>query len=153
MAGYGTGPSNASVIAYITRDETSASESDSGGPTKPKIKASASPRAYRLWSHEVNEEGETIHGAIESLGERFTSGKISRFEFENRTALIEHFSKYTPPSDLPFGTIVEEGPVEGEEDYSLAARVRRACWYSMARATHAMCFVCFVCCDDLYRRL
>eukprot|EP00613_Pedinella_sp_CCMP2098_P002670 CAMPEP_0171626332 /NCGR_PEP_ID=MMETSP0990-20121206/19966_1 /TAXON_ID=483369 /ORGANISM="non described non described, Strain CCMP2098" /LENGTH=136 /DNA_ID=CAMNT_0012193681 /DNA_START=108 /DNA_END=515 /DNA_ORIENTATION=+ len=135
----------AAKIAYITaNDDTSASESDRDVPKTQKLnKPPQEPRAYRLWSHEVNEEGMTVGGAIEGLGEAYKSGKISRFEFENRTMLVEHFSKFKPTSDLPF--IVEEPGFPGEylfenEGSGLVGRLLRHCLYSATQATRAMCW-------------
>jgi hypothetical protein len=96
----------------------------------------------------------TVGGAIEGLGEAYKSGKISRFEFENRTMLVEHFSKLKPTSDLPF--IVEEPFGESQfnnEDMDLAHRLLRHCLYSASQATRAMCWVCSDCVYACYRRL
>jgi hypothetical protein len=59
MSGYGSSNSDimAAKIAYITaNDDTSASESDRDATTPKQKKPPQQPRAYRLWSHEVNEE-------------------------------------------------------------------------------------------------
>jgi len=151
MADYGTKKSVA--LAYLTDGESSSTSASDSDVKKPKKSFGPNPRAYRLWAFEVKEEM-SVHGAIENLGEEYTSGKISRFEFENRTALIEHFSKLKPPEDLPF--IMESGELpEGSDDeeaslgYRLAARGLR----SAAKATHFFCYVCTSCFTECYRRL
>ena len=106
------------VAAFLhPQDTTSASDSDVSGP--PKVKSN--PRGYRLYSNEVK-EGVTVHDAIDCLGESYTSGKISRFEFENRTALIAHFTKFKSPSDMPF--IVEEPEIPESESCMEHLRIR-----------------------------
>ena len=152
MSDYGT--KRSAALAYILGEESSTSASDSDAAAR-KAPAAPKSRDYRLWSFTVEEEGNTVHGAIESLGETYTSGKISRFEFENRTALIEHFSKFKPPEDLPF--IMEEGG-EGEvdlplEDQSQLESLGAHCWYSAVRATQTFCYVCSSCFTECYRRL
>lgn len=140
------------LASYIANDasDTSASDSDRGALPKPKMSSS-----YRLWSREVTEDGQTVHNAIEDLGESYSSGKISRFEFENRSVLIEHFSKYKPPDDMPF--IVEE-PFDSLNDSSnpydqesSLMQLYRQCMFSAGSATRLMCCVClqFECCDSL----
>ena len=98
----------------------------------------------------------TVGGAIEGLGDAYKSGKISRFEFENRTMLVEHFSKFKPTADLPF--IVEEPAFGGEqlfenEDATFTGRVVSHCLYSATQATKTMCWVCMECVEGCYRRL
>lgn len=141
------------LASFIANDasDTSASDSDRGALPKPKMSSS-----YRLWSREVTEDGQTVHNAIEDLGESYSSGKISRFEFENRSVLIEHFSKYKPPDDMPF--IVEEPFDPNSSDgfnnhYSQESsfiQLYRQCMFSAGSATRLMCCLCvqFDCCDS-----
>lgn len=138
------------LAAFIANDasDTSASDSDRGALPKPK-KGSSQP--YKLWSRAVTEDGQTVHNAIEDLGESYSSGRISRFEFENRSVLIEHFSKYKPPDDLPF--IVEE-PFDAQADYQSREPsymgLYRQCMFSAGSATRLMCCLClqFDCFDS-----
>jgi hypothetical protein len=151
MADYG-GIVRSQVEAYINSNDasTSASDSDTSGPQKSKYSSKPSnPRAYRLWAREVN-EGMTVHNAIDSLGESYTSGKISRFEFENRTSFIANFAKYKPPVEMPF--IMEE-PESGYEDHSLFGHLKSRCEYSALAATRAMCWVCTDVLERCCRRL
>ena len=133
-----------------TDDTTSASDSDAHPPVA-KYKSSDASRSYRLWSHEIKEPKMTVHNAIDSLGESYTSGTRSRLEFENRTQLITNFSNYKSPDspNLPF--IVEEGG--SPSDYGLLHHLRDRCWYSSVRATRTMCWVCTECFSSCYRRL
>jgi hypothetical protein len=135
----------ASIIANDASD-TSASDSDRGA--LPKLKNSSS---YKLWSRQVAEGGQTVHSAIEDLGDSYFSGRISRFEFENRSVLIEHFSKYKPPDDLPF--IVEEpfDPLNELPAESTFLRLYRQCMFSAGSATRLMCCLClqFDCCESI----
>mmetsp|Transcript_19692 Transcript_19692/g.23425 ORF Transcript_19692/g.23425 Transcript_19692/m.23425 type:complete len:155 (+) Transcript_19692:129-593(+) len=148
MSGGNYGGVKSKLAAIIANDlsDTSASDSDRGFIRKPKKE----PSSYKLWSREVTEGGQSIHNAIEDLGESYTSGKISRFEFENRSVLIEHFSKYKPPEDLPF--IVEE-PYDAtlEVEESSLIQVYRQCMFSAGSATRLMCCLCvqLECCDAL----
>lgn len=137
MASEYGGVNQAHIDSFLRPDEaTSASDSDSS----KKLPSKEKPRAYRLWSHEVK-EGVTIHDAIDNLGESYTSGKISRFEFENRSSLIANFSKYKPPDGLPF--VVEEPNEDGGDDdvgFNLHDCFHR-CSYAATKATRLFCLV------------
>ena len=145
---YGTEHVPRAAVAYLQPNDTTASDSDA----QERARVPKGRKHYKMWSHEISEEGPTSRDAIESLGESYNSGRISRFEFISRTSLIESYSKAQALPDeagLPF--LVEEGENDNPTcdtfgGNSLCARLNRRCWYGASRATSLMCLTIFAVC-------
>jgi hypothetical protein len=146
---YGTDHVPHAAVAYLQPNDTTASDSDA----QEKSRAPKGRRPYKLWSHEISEEGPTSRDAIESLGECYNSGRISRFEFISRTSLIESYSiAQAIPEDSGLSFIVEEGE-DGNPTCdtfggnSLCAQLSRRCCYGASRATTLLCVTIFTVCS------
>mmetsp|Transcript_26617 Transcript_26617/g.77473 ORF Transcript_26617/g.77473 Transcript_26617/m.77473 type:complete len:158 (-) Transcript_26617:220-693(-) len=107
-------------------------------------------RSYRLWHKDSN----SVEPGLAPLGQAYSTGVISKLEFEHRSMLIEHFAKFRQPGS-PFRYEDPQhrrrrrrryGEAE-EEHWTLHER----CYQSALAATVVCLRVLWLPCDCLLR--
>ena len=124
------------------------------------------PNRFKLWhtATAIPEDDQLVITAVEELGETYSSGRINRLEFQQRTALVEQFAKHKVEQAIissagsPF-TRVDPG------DEDRPAAILRVCWTRCWRAAIqatrvftgvVCCGICTAtaqCCGECIKRL